>query len=57
MPIIAKQKGDLAKKKNVLRTLSSSRIKSPRKKKLLVQHGGGILKTILGTVLNATTSL
>ena len=55
MPIIAKQKGDLAKKKNVLRTLSSSRIRSPRKKKLLIQHGGGILKTILGTVLKATT--
>ena len=57
MPIIAKQKRDLAKKKNELRTLSSSRIKTPRKKKLLIQHGGRILKTILGTVLNAITSL
>ena len=53
----AKQKRDLAKKKNVLRALSSSRTKTPRKKKLLIQHGGGILETILDTVLNAITSL
>ena len=56
VPITTKQKRDLAKKKKVSRTLSSSRTKTPRKKKLLIQHGGGILKTILGTVLNAITS-
>ena len=57
IPITAKQKGVLAKKKNVLRTLANSRTKTSRKKKVLIQHGGGILKTILGTVLNVLTSL
>ena len=57
IPITTKQKRALAKKKSVLRTLSNSRTKTPRKKKLLNQHDGGILKTILGTVLNALASL
>ena len=55
--VTARQKRDLAKKKNVLRTLSSSRTQTSRKKELLIQHGGGILKTILGTVVNAITLL
>ena len=55
--ITAKQNGVLPmKKKNVLRTLENSR-KKTKKKKLLIQHGGGTLKTILGTLLNALASL
>ena len=57
IPITSQQKSQLRKKKSVLRTLSKSRTPATRKKKLLVQHGGGILKTILGTVLNALASL
>ena len=54
--ITAKQNGVLPMKKNVLRTLENSR-KKTKKKKLLIQHGGGTLKTILGTLLNALASL
>ena len=57
IPISAKQKKELAKKKNVLRILSNSRTKTAKKKKLLVQHGGGILKTILGAVLNTLATI
>ena len=55
--ITSQQKGVLAKKKNVLRELARKSTKTARKKKLLVQHGGGILKTILGTIINAIGSL
>ena len=51
--ITAKQKRALAKKKSILRTFSNSRTKNPYKKKPLIQHCGGILKVILGTLLNA----
>ena len=47
----------LQRKKNVLRTLGNSKKITLRKKKPLIQHGGGILKAILGTVLNAIASL
>ena len=57
IPITSKQKGVLAKKKNILRTLANIRTKTSRKKKLLIQHSGGILKTILGTMLNDLPSL
>ena len=57
IPITAKQKGVLAKKKSMLKTLANSRTKTSRKKKLLIQHGYGILKTILRTVLNVSTPL
>ena len=57
IPITAKQKRALAKKKSVLRTLSNSRTKTLWNKNLLIQHSGGILKTILGTVLNVFASL
>ena len=53
----AKQKRISAKKKNVLRTLANSRANTPKKKKHLIQHVGGILKTILGMVLNALALL
>ena len=57
VPITSQQKGVLAKKKKVLRELSNSKTGTGRKKKLLVQHGNGILKTILGTILSALGSL
>ena len=47
IPITTKQKGVLAKKRNVLRALANSGTKTSKKKKLLIQHGCGILKTIL----------
>ena len=50
IPITAQQKGVLAKKKNVLRTLANSRTKTSKKRKPSIQHGGDILKTILGSV-------
>ena len=57
IPISWQQKGALQMKKRILRELFSKETETPRKKKLLVQHGGNIFKTILGTVLNVLTSL
>lgn len=57
VPVTVKQKKSLSSKKKVLRKLSHKRTGLKTKKRLLVQHGNGILTTILGTVLNALTSV
>ena len=41
----------LKKKKKVLRKLVNRKNKAAERKKILVQHGGGFLNTILGPVL------
>jgi len=57
VPVTTKQRNNLTPKKTVLRRLSNRKTAVKTKKKILVQHGNGILKTILGTVLNALTTL
>ena len=41
----------LKKKKKILRELTSRKNKTPTRKKILVQHGGGFLNSVLGPVL------
>ena len=51
------QKKALQSKKNVLRQLVNKKNKSDQRKKLLIQHGSGILNSILGPVLNTLAGL
>ena len=46
-----RQLNQLKKKKKILRELTSRKNKTPTRKKILVQHGGGFLNSVLGPVL------
>ena len=45
------EKKKLKVKKDILRKLSNRKTKSPERKKLLVQHGGGFLLPLLAPIL------
>jgi hypothetical protein len=51
VPISNQVKGKLRKKIKVLKELTNPRKSTARKKKLLVQHGGGLLSSILGPII------
>lgn len=51
VPINTQNKTKLRKKIKVLKELTDPKKPTLRKKKLLVQHGGGILSSILGVVI------
>ena len=57
VPISSKQKEKLRTKKNILRKLVLKKTNTPKRKKLLVQHGNGILTSILGPAIRALASL
>ena len=50
------QKRRLERKKKILRSLADPKRKTGSKKKLLVQHGSGILTGLLGPLLGALVS-
>ena len=55
--ISPKEKRVLNVKKEVLRKLANRKTKSAERKKLLIQHGGGFLNSVLGPVLGALGSI
>ena len=57
IPVASQQKDVLERTKNGLGELVVKSRTIPRKRKLLVQHWGGISKVILDTVINAIGSL
>ena len=57
IPINSKQKCQLKKKVNVLKSLCDPKKKSTTKKKLLVQHGAGIFSSILGPIIKAIAEI
>ena len=52
VPLTAKKKGDLKKYKIELRKLASPSRSTVFKRKVCIQRGGGIVLTILGTLLS-----
>lgn len=51
VPISSRQKQKLKVKRNILRQLTNRKNKTPKRKRLLIQHGSGILSSILGPVI------
>ena len=51
VPISQSEKKKLGVKKTILRKLVDRKTKTPQRKKLLVQHGGGILVPLLAPIL------
>lgn len=50
--VTKKQLIQLKRKKSILRELVNRKNKVPQRKKILVQHGGGFLNSVLGPVLS-----
>ena len=57
VPLSKHHKQKLKAKKVLLRKLASRKTKTPTRKRLLNQHGGGILNSILGPVLQTLAGL
>ena len=57
VPISNYQKRKLRKKVNVLQQLSQPKHSAQKKKKLLLQHGEGILTSIIGPIIKAITDI
>ena len=57
VPLTPQQKKRLRKHKTTIRKLASKKIRWKRKKKFIMQKGGGLLTTILGVAVPALVSL